>query len=139
MVAGVEKSLPAGLALATGQRAQAVEAPGDGRDEPPFATAIGGNGPKQGRAGLVGAVRAAQPLDRRVRAPTGLEEIVNAAALIWRVEAGVVTPPRAAGVGEDQDGLFAAHDAVCLREVRARAAPFAPLTAVGKIGREACR
>src|SRR3546814_8154321 len=95
MVAGVEKSLPVGLALATGQRAQAVEAPGDGRDEPPFATAIGGNGPKQGRAGLVGAVRAAQPLDRRVRAPTGLEEIVNAAALIGRVEAGVVTPPRA--------------------------------------------
>src|SRR3546814_18704759 len=48
-----------------------------------------------------------------------------------RVEACVVTPPRAAGVGEDQDALFAAHEDVGLREVRARAAPFDPLTAVG--------
>ncbi len=131
IVTGIEKSLSTGLALAAGQRAEAVEASGNRRDEPPFAAAIGGNGPKQGWAGLVGAVRAAQPLDRRVSTPTGLEEIVNAASLIERVEAGMIAPSRAAGVGKDQDALFAAHEAVGLREVRARAAPFDPLTALG--------
>src|SRR3546814_13298689 len=46
-------------------------------------------------------------------------------------EAGGVTPPGAAGVGEDQDAVFAAREEFGLRGVRARAAPFEPLTAVG--------
>jgi len=43
----------------------------------------------------------------------------------------MIAPSRTAGVGKDKDGLFAAHKAVGLRKVRARAAPFDPLTALG--------
>ena len=60
---------------------------------------------------------AAEPLDRGVGAPAGLEQIVDAPRLVPRAEAGMVASPGAAGVGEDQDLLVAAHERVGLDEV----------------------
>ena len=68
-----------GIALAAGDGAEAVEPPGNGGDEPPLALHIGGDGPEQRRRGLVRAVGAAEALDRLVRPPARLQQVMDAA------------------------------------------------------------
>ena len=60
---------PAGLPLPAREGAKAVEASGDGRDEAALAAHIGGHGAEQWRGGLVGPVRAPEPLYCRSGAP----------------------------------------------------------------------
>jgi hypothetical protein len=107
VVGGIEHPLPAGLALAAGQRAQCIEAPRDRAGEPRFALAVGGDRTKQRRAGLVGAVGAPQPLDRTVRAPARLEQEMDPALLVLGIEAGVIAAARAARIREHEDALGA--------------------------------
>ena len=61
------------------------------------------HGPEQGRAGLSGAVRAAEALDGDVGPPAGLQQ---------------VAAPGAARGGEDQDALGAVHERGRFGEVR---------------------
>ena len=106
-----------GVALAAGDGAEAVEPAGYGRDEPPLALDIGGDGAEQGRRGLMGAVGAPQTLDCLVGAPTRFEKIVDSARGVATAEVGVVAAPGAAGHGENEDLLLAGHEGVCLGEV----------------------
>ena len=67
------------IALAAGDRAQAVEPACDRGDEPPLALHVGGDGPEQRRGGLVRPVRSAEPLDGLVGPPSRLQQVVDAA------------------------------------------------------------
>src|SRR3546814_10449594 len=78
VVVGAEQSLPAGLALALGNRAERVEATGDGREEALLRLHVGGDRPEQRRLRLVGTVGAPEALDRRVRLPAGFEQVMDA-------------------------------------------------------------
>ncbi len=75
---------------------------------------IGGADPEEGRADLGRAMRAAQPLDGRIRAPAGLQKIVPPPFLVLRRLGRVIGPARAACIGEDQDILFAVHEGLGL-------------------------
>ena len=108
------------VALAAGDGAEAVEAARDGGDEAPLALDVGGDGPEQRRARLPRAVRAAEPLDRHVGAPAGLEQVVDAPRLVRARGVGVVAAPGAAGGGEDQDLLRPVHERGGLRQVGGR-------------------
>ena len=94
IVLGAEEPLPAGLALAARDGAEAVEAAGDRREEALLAAHVGGDGPEQRRGGLVGAVGAAQPLDGGVRLPAGFQQIVHARAPVAGGKIGVIAAPR---------------------------------------------
>ena len=56
-----KQALPAGLALALGDRAQRVEPARDGREEPLLRPHVGGDRPEQRRLRLVGSIAAARP------------------------------------------------------------------------------
>ena len=71
---------------------------------------IGGADPEEGRADLGRAMRAAEPLDGRVGAPAGLQQVVPPPFLVLRRLRRVIGPARTARVGEDQDILFAVHE-----------------------------
>ena len=66
-----------GIALAAGDRAEAVEPARNGGDEAPLALHIGGDGPEQRRGGLVRPVGAPEALDRLVGAPSRLQQVVD--------------------------------------------------------------
>ena len=83
-------------------------------------------------------VSPAQPLNGAVGAPARLQEEVNALALIFGIEAGVIRTTRAAGVAEHQDVLAAIHEVIGFGLVRARRACFELLAAVS-LGDEALR
>ena len=68
----------------------------------------------------MGAVGAAEPLDRPVGAPAGLEQEMDAALLVFDIEAGVIAAARAAGIREDEDALGAVHERGGLGKVGAR-------------------
>ena len=76
------------------------------------------------------AVRAAEALDGGVSTPAGLKEVMIAARLVLGSEAGMIAPPGAASIGEDQDLLGAAHEGVGLGEIGARAAALDALATV---------
>src|SRR5690606_21077341 len=44
--------------------------------------------------------------------PTGLDAVEHALLLVLCREVGVVAPPRAAGLGEDEDALLPGHEGV---------------------------
>ena len=110
VVAGIEHPLPAGLALAAGERAQGVEAPRNRAGETGLALAVGGDRAEQRRARLMRAVGAPQPLDCAVRAPSGLEQEMDPALLVFRIEARVIAAARTACIGEHEDTLGPAHE-----------------------------
>src|SRR3546814_7107746 len=85
--------------------AERIEAARDGRDEAPFAAAVGRNRPEQRRRALMGAVRATQSLDRRVGTPARLEQIVVAPRLIGGIQARMIAAAGAARIREDQAAL----------------------------------
>src|SRR5262249_46611539 len=59
---------------------------------------------------LVGAVGAPQSLDGGVGAPAGLEQVMDALALIAACKIGVIAAPGPAGVGEDENALVVIHE-----------------------------
>src|SRR3546814_10415653 len=83
MIGRIEQVLAARLALAARERAEHVEAASDGADEPTFALAVGRDGAEHRRHRLVGAVGAAEALDRDVGAPPGLEQEMDAPLVRW--------------------------------------------------------
>ena len=82
IVFGTEQALPSRLPLAARDRAKAVEALGNGREKALFALHIGGHGPKQRRLRLIGAVRAAKPLNGGIGLPPGFQQIMDALSLV---------------------------------------------------------
>ena len=117
IVVGAEQALPAGLALALGDGAERVEAARDRRQETLLALDVGGDGTEQRRLRLVGAVRAAEPLDGGVGAPAGFEHVMDAKPLIPDAEIRMVGAAGAAGVGEHQDALVVILEGLRLGEV----------------------
>jgi hypothetical protein len=67
---------------------------------------------------LVGAVRAAETLDRRVGLPARFQQVMHPLALVAAAAIGVIAAPGAAGIGEDQDALVIIHEGGCLGEIR---------------------
>ena len=131
VVGGIEQVLPAGLALAAGQRAQAVEPPRDRRDEPALAAHVGGHRAEQRGRGLVGAVGAPQSLDRGIGAPAWLEQEMDPPRAILRAQIGMVGPARTARIGKHQDALVAIHERLRLDQVRAGSARLKLLASIG--------
>ena len=66
-----------GIALASGDGAEAVEPPCDGGDKAPLALHVRGDGPEERRRGLVRPVGAPEALDRLVGPPARLQQIVD--------------------------------------------------------------
>ena len=118
IVVGAEQALAAGLALAAGDRAQGVETARDRRQEALLALDVGRDRAEHRRLLLVGAVRAAEALDRGIGAPAGLQQVMDALALVLAGEIGVIAAPGAAGVGEDQDALVVIHEGGGLGKIR---------------------
>src|SRR6056297_2133733 len=85
---------------------------------------IGGADPEEGRADLRRAMRAAQPLDGRIRAPAGLQKIVPPPFLVLRRLRRMIGSTRAACIGEDQDILLTIHEGLGLGGITAEAALF---------------
>ena len=112
-----EQALTAGLALAARDRTQGVEAAGDGREKSLLGFHIGRDRPEQRRLRLIGAVRAAKPLDGGIGLPARFEEIVDAQPGVLRREFGVVAAPGAAGVAEHQHTLAIIHERLGLGEI----------------------
>ena len=97
-----------------------VEPARDGGDEPALALHVGGDGAEQRRGRLVRAVGPAQPLDRLVGPPAGLQQVVDAALGVGAAEIGVVAAPDAARHREHQDALAPVHEGGGLGEVGGR-------------------
>ena len=136
VVLGPEQPPGLRLALAAGDGAQGVEPSGDGADEAPLAADVGGDGAKERRARLVGAVGAPEALDGLVGAPAGLEEVVDAPGGVPAPRVRVVAPPGPACHGEDEHPLLPGHEGGGLGQARRRgAAPHgeAPAARAGEL------
>jgi len=131
IVSRVEEILPAGLALAAGQRTQTVEAARDRADEAPLALAVGGDRSEHRRHRLVRAMRPPEPLDCDIGAPAGLEQEMNAPLRRARAaKIGMIGTAGSASVRKDEDRLTARHESIGFGDVRARAPPLELLLAV---------
>ena len=84
------------VALPSRDGAERVQAPRDGGDEPALTLHVGGDGAEERGGGLVRAVGPAQPLDRLVGPPAGLQQVVDTALGVGAAEIGVVAAPDAA-------------------------------------------
>ena len=98
VVGRIEQVLPTRLPLAACERAKRIEAAGDGRDETALTAAIGGDGAKHRRRGLMGAVGTSKPLDGAFSAPARLQQEMHPALLVLGVQTGVIRAARAAGI-----------------------------------------
>src|SRR3546814_11847972 len=74
VVGGVEQPLPARLALAARKRPQTVQSPCDRAGEAQLALAVRGHRPEQRRGCLMGAMGAAETLNRAGGPPPGLSQ-----------------------------------------------------------------
>src|SRR5207248_7520221 len=92
-----EQSLATGLALAPGNGAERVEPASDRAEEALLGFDIGGDRAEQRRLRLVGPVAAPQTLNRGVRLPADLQQIVHAKPMVLGREIGVVAAAGAAG------------------------------------------
>ena len=124
IVVGAEQPLAAGLALAAGDGAERVETARDRRQKALLALDVGRDRTEHRRLFLVGAVGAAESLDRGIGPPAGLQQIMDALALIAAGEIGVITAPGAAGVGEDEDALVVIHEGGGFGKIRRSRAGF---------------
>ena len=118
VVGRLEHALPARLPRTPRDRAEGVEAARDRGDEPLLALHVRRDEHEERGLSLVRAVGASEPLDRVVGLPTGLEQVVDALALVPRVQVRVVTATGAACVREDQDALVVVHEGGGLAVVR---------------------
>ena len=94
------------LALAFCQRAELVEAAGNGRSEAFLSHDVCRHKTEDGGARLIAAVRSAEALHRLARAPPGLQEVMHALLLVLCAQVSVVAAPCAARIGENQNALF---------------------------------
>ena len=117
IVAGPEQALASGLALAAGDGAEGVEPLRNRREEALLAAHVRGDRPEEGRLRLIGAVRAAKTLNCCIRAPAGLQQIMDALSLVLHAAIGMVAPAGAARIGEDQDALVVIHEGLRLGEI----------------------
>ena len=123
VVAGAEEGASVGahcglsVALSAGDGSECVEAPGDGGYEAALSLDVGGDGPEEGRCGLVGSVGASEALYGDVGAPSGFKEVVDAPVGVGAGSVGVVAAAGSAGHGEDEDFLPALHEVVGFGEV----------------------
>ena len=117
VILGPEQALAASLALAARDRAERVEAARDRAQEALLRLHVRGDRTEQRRLCLVGAVGAAETLDRRIGLPAGFEQVVDAQASIPRRQLGVVAASRAARFRENEDALGVIHEGGRLREV----------------------
>ena len=101
-----------------------VETARDRRQEALLALDVGRDRPEHRRLLLVGAVRAAESLDRGIGLPARLQQVMDAPALVPAAEIGVIAAPGAAGIGEDQDALVVIHEGGGLGEIRRSRAGF---------------
>ena len=118
IVLGPEETLAAGLALAARDGAERVETPGDGREKTLLGLDVGRDRAEQRRLRLVGAIGAAEALDRGIGLPAGFQEIMDAEPPVLRREIGMVAAPGAARIREDQDALRVIHEGLRLGEIR---------------------
>ena len=116
VVLGAEQALSPGLALALGNRAEAVEAPGDGGREALLRLHVGGDRPEQGWLRL-GSVGTSETLDGGVCLPPCFEQVMHPQPLIAGTEVGVITAPRPAGVAEHEDALVVVLERLRLGEI----------------------
>ena len=124
IVVGAEQPLTAGLALAAGNRTERVETARDRRQKAFLAFDVGRDRTEHRRLFLIGAIGAPQSLDRGIGAPAGLEQIMDALALILAGEIGVITASGAAGVGEYEDALVVIHKGGGFGKIRRSRAGF---------------
>src|SRR3546814_11936930 len=107
MIGRIEQVLAARLALAARERAEHVEAASDGADEPTFALAVGRDGAEHRRHRLVGAVGAAEDLDRGVGAPPGLAQELDAPLVrCGATHVGMIRPSGDARAGTAEDRIY---------------------------------
>ena len=117
IVGGAEQTLAAGLALAPGDGAERVEAARDRTQEALLGLDVGGDRPEQRRLRLVGAVGAAETLDRGIGLPARFQQVVDAQTAVLRGQIGMIGTAGAAGVGEDQNALLVIHEGLRLGEI----------------------
>ncbi len=117
IVFGAEHILSARLSLSARDRSQRVKAPRDRRDEALLRLYVGRHGTEQWRLLLVRAVGSAKALDRGVGLPPRFEQIMDAAALVFRAHVGVIAAPCPASLGEDKDLLLIVHEGMGLADV----------------------
>src|SRR5690606_11015578 len=96
IVFGAEQPLAAGLPLPARDRAEGVQAAGNRRKKALLGLHVRGDGAEQRRLRLIGAVGAAEALDRGVGLPARFEEVMDAQALIFRAPVGMVGAARPA-------------------------------------------
>ena len=130
IIGRIKEILPAGLPLAARQRAKAVEAAGNRRDEAALAANIRRHRSKQWGRGLVGTIGPPEPLDGSVSPPAWFEQEVNAPRLVSGGQIGVIAAPSAAGIGEDQDALVAVHEGMRFGDIGAWCARLQLLAAI---------
>ncbi len=110
--------------MAARNGSQRIEPAGNGAEKALLGLHVCRNRTKQRRLRLVGPVGAAKALDRGVGLPAGLEQVMDAQPAIPRRQFGMVTPPRAAGVGEHEDALDVIHEGRGLGEIGRACAVF---------------
>ena len=98
IVRGVENALAAGLSLATCQRAEGIEPPGDGAGKAGFSFAIRCNRAKDWWLRLVGSVGSANALNGFVGAPSKFEKEVDTGLLVAVIQAGVIAAACSSGI-----------------------------------------
>src|SRR5712672_689202 len=103
IIIGAEQPLAAGLALALGDGAERIEAARDGGEKALLRLDVGGDRPEQRRLRLVGAVRAAEPLDGGIGLPARFEQVVDPQALILRRKIRMIGASGAACVGKHEN------------------------------------
>src|SRR3546814_4163670 len=85
VVGGVEQPLPARLALAARKRPQTVQSPCDRAGEAQLALAVRGHRPEQRRGCLMGAMGAAETLNRAVRSEEHTSELQSLMRISYAV------------------------------------------------------
>ena len=82
------------IALASRNRAEAVEPARNGGDEPPLPLHVRRDGAEERRGRLVRPMGAAEPLDGLVGPPSGLQQVVYAPVGVAAGEIGVIAAAR---------------------------------------------
>jgi len=90
IVSRLEDARRSRLPLTSRECPELVKPSGNGADKTPLAGQVCGNQriPRRGR--LVGPVGAAEPLNRFIGSPSGLEEIVSPLLLVFSFQAGMI-------------------------------------------------
>src|SRR3546814_9576256 len=135
MVLGHEHILPARLALAARDRPHRIEPPRDRRYEALLRLDVGRHRTKHRWLLLVRSICPPEALDRGIRFPSCLEQIVNAPPLVLGAEIGMIGAARSPGLREDKDALLVVHEGVGLANVRTAGAGLDRNTHISVVAR----